>query len=294
MAEKAPNDDKHQRRQAALEFGRRKAAYNRQVSLLRKEYMDEYSKYKAEEQAARETERAEVTRLRLERQRAKNERSAQNALRQEELRRQAHLAFQDHLRVQQEKRDEMKKLFTKARQLIVDELEEEAPLWLTTREEVDSAFTHEAEQLLWSRKNGILGAPNPSLDSHFWQYECHTWHMRKTYKTQKEILLEEFEEKAYNEANIDPHFWTPERVQEHDELDRKARLRAMVRVEGRKSLLKRQKQYLDEDNVTEDGEPPRPAPIPSLGVLANMNAQENEGVQLLFKDPTNFLISMID
>jgi hypothetical protein len=284
------DDTKELNKHAAREFGRRKAAYKRQVGQLRKEYLGEYLTHKAEDEAARETEQAEATRKRLERQRSKNERSAENALRQVELRRQTHLAFQDHLQQMQEKRDAKNKLFTRAQQLIIEELEEEAPFWMTTPEEVGAAFTHEAEQLLWSRPNGILGAPNPSDDSHYWQYEAHTWQMKKTYKTQRDILLEELEEEAYSKANVDPNFWTPERLEQQEELERKARLRALVRLEGRRALLKKQKEFLDEEAISEDGEPPKPVPVPSLGVLSDVTAQEKEGSELLFKDPTKFFI----
>jgi hypothetical protein len=283
-------DDAEELRKIAHEYGRRNAAYKRQVSKLRKGYLEEHQRNKAEDDAQRDAEAAETTRRRLERQRAKNERSVQNAIRQEELRRQTHLAFQDHLLVQQEKRDYEKELLTRGRQLVIDEMEEEAPLWLTTPEEVDAAFTPEAEQLLWSRPQGVIGAPTPSLDSHFWQYECHTWDMSKTYKTQKDILLEEFEEEAYAATNLDPKFWTPERVQAREEVERKAQLRANVRSEGRKVLLKRQKEFLDEESETPEGEVPRPMPVPSLGVLGNNNALEKEGAELLLKDPTKFFL----
>lgn len=283
-------EDKAELRKFAVEFGRRRAAYNRQVSQLRREYMDEYQRQRQEDEAQQDAERQEMTRKRLERQRAKNERSVQNELRQQELRRQAHLAFQDHLRLEQEKRDAKKDLYTRAQQLLVDELEEEAKLWLTTPEEVEAAFTHEAEQLLWARGQGILGVPNPTLDSHFWQYETHTWEMTKTYKTHKDILLEENEEQVYHATNVDPEFWTPERVKVHEELERKAKLRANVRLEGRRALLKRQQQYLNEELETSEDEPPKPQPIPSLGVLANVRAQEAEGAQVLFNDPTQFFI----
>ena len=265
-----------------------RASYKREVSRLRKEYMDEYLKHKSEDDAVRDAEMAEIKRRRLERQRIKNIRSAENAVRQAELRRQTHLAFQDHLRQQQEIRDTRKELIRKARQLVIDELEEEAPLWLTTAEEIDAAFSHENEQLLWSRPNGVIGVPNPSLDSHFWQYECHTWHMPKTYKTQREILLEEIEEQSYEQANIDPKYWNNSRLQSRERLERKAKLRAMVRWEGRKALLRKQKQSLDDASQPEEGEPPRPMYVPSLGVLADINAQEKEGSEILMNDPTTF------
>ena len=35
-------------------------------------------------------------------------------------------------------------------------------MWLTTLEEVDAAFTHEAEQHLWGRPHGVIGAPTKS------------------------------------------------------------------------------------------------------------------------------------
>ena len=284
----ARKESKAELRKIALEYGRRKAAYNRHVSKLRKDYMDEYQRQKKEDEAQRDAERAETTRRRLERQRAKNERSVQNAIRQEELRRQTQLAFEDHLRVQQEKRDGDRELMRRARQLLIDELEEEAPLWMTTPEEVEAAFTPEAEQLLWARPQGVLGVPNPSLDSHFWQYETHTWEMNKTYKTRQDILLEENEKTVYHMTNVDPEFWDDDRVAAQEELEQKAKLRANVRITGRRSLLKRQQEFLAEDSKTKEGEPPKPAPIPSLGALGNTKAHEREGAEILFKDPTQF------
>lgn len=282
--------EKQRLRQIALEYGQQRASYRRRVNQLRKAYLDEYLKHKAEDEAQRETERAAVTRRRLERQRAKNERSVENARRQKELRRQAHLAFQDHLRVQHERREQHKDLMKRARQLVIDELEEECHLWMTTPEEVEAAFSPEAEQLLWARPQGVLGVPNPSPDAHFWTYEGHTWDMSKTYKTQSQLLLEEFEQEAYMETNVDPNVWTPERIAEREELERKAKLRTNVRLEGRKNLLKRQLDYLDQDQETAEDEPPKPMPVPSLGVLANTQAQEKEGVELLLQDPTKFFV----
>ncbi|CAJ1890713.1 unnamed protein product [Cylindrotheca closterium] len=283
-------DDSEELRKIAHEFNRRKAAYKRQVSKLRKGYLEEYQRNKAEDEAQRDAEEAETTRRRLERQRAKNERSVQNAHRQQELRRQTELAFQDHLRVQQEKRDYEKDVFNRARQLVIDELEEEAPMWLTTPEEIEAAFSPEAEQALWARPQGVIGVPNPSLDSEFWQHECHTWDMSKTYKTQQDILADEYEELVYAETNIDPSYWSPEKVAEREALERKAKLRANVRTEGRKSLLRRQKEFLDEESETPEGEVPRPKPIPSLGVLGSNQAQEKEGAEMLLKDPTKFFV----
>ena len=48
--------------------------------------------------------------------------------------------------------------------MLIDELEEEAPLWLMTPEEVEAAFTPEAEQLLWARPQGVFGAPASPME----------------------------------------------------------------------------------------------------------------------------------
>ena len=109
-------------------------------------------------------------------------------------------------------REAEKERFRRARQMVIDELEEEAPLWLISPEEVEAAFTHEAGQLLWARPGGVIGAPNPGLDAHFWQYEVHSQDFRQTYPSKRELLLEELEEEAYRKANIDPKIWTKRRA----------------------------------------------------------------------------------
>jgi hypothetical protein len=279
---------KEDKRVAARDYNSRRAAYRRQVSRIRKQYFDEIAREKAEEEAKLGAEKDEITRRRLERQRLKNIRSAQNALKQEEQRVEREQEFHEHLRVQQIKRDEQKRLFNKARGMVLAELEAEADLWLTTPEEVEAAFTHEAEQMLWARPNGVLGSPSPSVDSHFWQYESHTMHLNKTYKTPRELLLQELLDKIYEEATVDETFWTPERVRDREELERKAKLRAMVRAEGRRSLLEKQKQLLDDYFGTAEDEVPKRMPAPNVKILGDVEAQEKEGVEILLKDPTKF------
>ena len=62
---------------------------------------------------------AATTRCRLERQRAKNERSLQNAIRQEELRIQQARASEEHLRLQQQIRTARNELHQKAPNAVV-------------------------------------------------------------------------------------------------------------------------------------------------------------------------------
>jgi len=273
---------------AARDFNSRRADYKRQVSVLRKKYADEIARKKAEEEKQVELEKQAAKRRYLERQRLKNIRSAQNALTEEERRLEQEKIFQEHLRTQQEERDERNRKFALARQMVIDELEAEADLWLTTPEEVEAAFTHEAEQLLWARPNGVLGSPSPSVDSHFWQYESHTMHLDKTYRTPRELLLEEMLEHIYEQATVDEKFWTPERVKDREELEQKAKLRAMVRAEGRRALLNMQKEMLESYYSTSEDEVPKRMPAPNVKVLANIPAQEKEGVEILLKDPTKF------
>jgi hypothetical protein len=275
---------------AARDFNNRRAAYLRQVSQLRKSYAAQVAEQNAADQAERQATERELTRRRLERQRLKNIRSAQNAIIQEELRVAREREFQQHLERQQEIRNEKNERLTAARQLVVDILEEEAPLWMTNAAEVEAAFTPEAEQLLWSFPGGVLGAPNPSLDSHMWQHETHTWSMRKSYKTKREVLLERIQEQAYNEANMDASFWTPERLAKRHELEQRARLRADVQNAGRRELLKRQAQMMDERDATGKGDVPKAMPAPSLKMQANDKALEREGAQILMQHPERFFV----
>jgi len=301
-ASEAQQRKKNNLRSKALSYNNERADYLRQVSRLRSRYKEEVTVYQAQDEAEKEAARGQATRRRLERQRAKNERTLQNAIRQKELRKQQAVAFEDHLLQQQEIRDANNILHQRARQLILSELEEESTLWLSSTEDVEKVFGDdncgETEQLLWAKPQGVVGVPNPSLDSHFWSYEGHTWDRSKTYKTKSEMLLQKLEDRVYDKTNVDTkNVWTLEHSDAHDGLVRKAKLRAMVRQAGRRSLLQRQKEYLDVDQrIVENEEtgvaqePPKPIPIPSLGVLANTHAQEKEGSELLLNDPTKFFI----
>lgn len=280
------------RRSASLEHNSKRASYKRRVGNLRRQYLEEHKRYSAQDLAEKDAAVAITTRRRLERQRAKNERSFQNAIRQEELKRQTQAAFEDHLKQQQEIREAKEVFHQRARQILVDDLEEESHLWLTTPEEVEAAFSDpNNEQMLWARSQGVLGVPNPSLDSHFWSYEGHTWDRSKTYKTRSEVLLEKLEHEAYVDTNVDfEKFWTTDKIQDTEAMEQKAKLRANVRQAGRKALLQRQKGYIDTEQETAEGEPPKPPPIPSLAVLGNTKAQEEEGAEIMLKDPTKFFV----
>jgi len=285
-------------RRAAQQYNNRRAAYKDAVSELRKQYAAEIARQRKSDEEAEAKKRAALTRQRLERQRAKNIRSARNAARAEEKRLARAAEFEEELRVAQINRDARRARFAKARQLVVDELEAEAPLWLTTPEEVEAALDKEGEQRLWARPGGVVGAPNPTDDAEFWRYEAHTWDMSKTYITPREELLRELEEMSYVEANVDETYWTEEKLREQKELEDKAKLRAMVREEGRKALLMKQRRMMQDRYAGDKKETdanglvkapiPRPMPAPKLNFLANYRAMEEEGVKILKDDPTKF------
>lgn len=278
-------------KQAAAEISNRRVAYNQEVSILRKAYASEVALQRAADQAELAAKQREETRRTLERKRVRNIKAAQSSIRELERRRRRELEFQEELRVAQVNRDARNERFRKARQLLVDELEAEAPLWLTTSEEVEAAFTKAAEQELWALPNSVLGAPLPTDDAVYWNLESHTYHLFRTYPTRQEVLAEEMLERAYDETNIDKSYWTPERLQARAALDDKAKLRAMVRQEGRRSLLLKQKELLQDfmpQGKDAENKVPRRMPVPNVNLLADDKLMEKEGMEVLLKDPTKF------
>lgn len=277
-------------RSAAIDYNNRRAAYKRNVSELRKSYAQQIAEETAKAQAAAESARQTLTRQRLERQRKKNERSAANALRLEQFRKDREQEFHRHLEQQQQIRTAKYERFQAARQLVVDELEQEAPLWMTSVEEVNKAFSHENTQLLWAFPGGVLGAPQPTADATFWEYQSHTWHMTKTYKSQKQLLLEKIEEEAYDEANIDPAVWTLERRAAWENKQRKAKLRALIHAAGRTALIQRQQQLLNDlhEQQMNESDVPKPKPVASMKVLRNNRAIEEEGAKVALENPHQF------
>mmetsp|Transcript_5313 Transcript_5313/g.6004 ORF Transcript_5313/g.6004 Transcript_5313/m.6004 type:complete len:699 (-) Transcript_5313:3-2099(-) len=283
----------------ATSYNNRRAAYKKAVSKLRKQYADEISQQRQQDLQAEQKQKEEQTRQRLETQRLKNIQSVKNAMRQEEHRLQKKNEFEEHLKVAQQNREAREERFVKARRLVVEELETQSDKWLTTPEEVDMALNGvEQEQKLWAKPGSFIGEALPSEDADFWRYESHTWQLQKTYPSAREKLLEQLKELIYDEANLDPRYWTQERLDEHEELQSKAKLRALVREAGRKALLLKQRElmqdrHLEENAIGTDGLPPLPPKAmaaPSLKVLADYEAMEKEGVKLLREDPTRFFV----
>lgn len=293
-ADPTPKDRNLDPRKLARDYANRRAAYKKEVSKIRVRYAKEIAAQTAKDDAETKAIREATRRAKLERQRLKNIRSARNAMREQEKRLARKAEFEEELRVAQVNRDARNERFRKARQMVVDELEAEAHLWLTTPEEVDAAFGDglAVSQQLWAHRGGVLGAPVPTEDAEFWRYESHTWDMSKTFRTPRENLLEELEELTYFEANMDDSYWTEERLKDLAVKEEKAKLRAMVREEGRRALLAKQKRMLQDTFGSENdpGAIPKAMPVPKLDVLANYGAMEKEGAKILREDPTKFFV----
>lgn len=286
-----------------LPFHTRRAKYKKAVSSLRKQYALEISRQQKLDLESQQKQKAIITRKRLERQRLKNIQSTKNALKQEQLRIQAKADFEHHLIEQQVKRSQREERFVKAKKIVVDELEQQADYWMTSREEVDVLLCNtrnpNIDQELWTRPASYVGEPAPSNDASFWRYESHTWKVQKTYQTPKDKLLQEIQEGLYDHANIDYNlYWSKERVAFQLEKEEKAKLRALVLNEGKKVLLQKQRRLMQDvhatqkhENTTQHIVPPKlDAPVPSTDILANYEAMEMEGVNLLREDPTKFFV----
>eukprot|EP00979_Chaetoceros_neogracilis_P012679 scaffold3434_cov252-Chaetoceros_neogracile.AAC.2 len=294
----ASKPSKDLRLEVSNNYNKRRATYNNAVGQLRKQYANEVAKQRLTDEKALAEKKADETRKRLERQRVKNLRSVQNAMRHEETRKNRAEEFEKEVQISQVNRNERLARFDKARRLVLQELEEESVHWLSTPEAVDAALDGDANvQQLWSRAGGFAGAPMPAEDADFWRYESHTWDMSRTYQSAREKVMEEIEELAYYDSNLDPKFWDEDKIQFQNELEQKAKLRALVREEGRKSLLLKQRRmmqdtYADKNSVGLDNMPPIPSPMPapSLNVLADYDAMEMEGAKILEEDPSKFFV----
>ena len=290
--------DKQTRVRVANNFNRRRADYKKAVGQLRKQYADEVSQQRATDEKAQAKKKAEETRKRLEHQRKKNLQSVKNAMRHEEVRRKRAKEFEEEIKIAQVNRTARLDRFDKAKRLLIQELEEESVHWLSTPEEVSAALDGvDNEQKLWARPGSFVGAPLPSEDADFWRYQGHTWKMTKNYRSAREKMMEELEDMAYHNSNLDESYWDEEKIKFQVELEKKAKLRALVREEGRKSLLLKQRQmmqdnYAEKNAVGPDGIAPVPTAmsVPSLNVLADYEAMDREGVKILEENPSKFFV----
>lgn len=285
-------------------YARERRLYREQVSALRKRYAQEIAEKRAAEQAREAADRAAVTARRRERQRLKNLRSIKSAKREIEKRAARAKEFERELEVAQKNRDARNERYRAARQLLINELEEEAPLWMTTREEVDAALSgRDNVQKLWAAPC-LVGAAPP--DAAFWRYETHAMPKLGALPTKKELALERIEEDIHAKTNMDPNVWTEERVQETIGKMEKAKLRALVQNAGRNAIINRhneavrekylggipdmKEQHKDKIPPHEIVQPSRKLPAPNMKLLVDYEAMEEEGAKILMENPGQFFV----
>lgn len=278
-----------------------RAEYKRAVSKIRREYAMEIQRQTKMDEESKQKQRELVTRQRLERQRHKNIRSTQNAMRQEQLRVEQKQRFEQHLQQQQLKRQQRSERFQDARRIVLQELDQQSKYWMVTPQDVDELLCKTKnpfiDQQLWTRPGSFVGEPAPSSDANFWRYESHTWKIQSTYPTAKEKLLENIHDIVYDQSNVDDKvYWNKDRIEYQDDLERKAKLRALVQNEGKRLLLLKQRQLMQDlhsqqlhANQQDSIVPPKlDVPVPSSEILANYEAMEQEGVKVLRKHPDKF------
>jgi len=275
-------------------FQEKRLEYEKAVSSLRKQYAKEVEKEKQSQQKEEEEARLAQIRKRLEGQRRKHVRATYHAQLEKEKREVRALEHVEEVKVSQDQLQKQKDRIKKAQALLIAELEEEAPYWFTTEEEVEEIFSNkEVEQQLWTHPGGCIGAPGPSEDAEFWKYVSHTWDMSRTYPSPRDLLLEQFQDDIYEETNVDyDTYWTDQRQQATEEIRDKAKLRALVREQGRRSLLQKQRKMLQDQYSKaseENNNLPKTMPAPKLQVLANIKAMEEEGVNILKENISNFI-----
>jgi hypothetical protein len=294
---------KARQQKTAQSYNSRRAEYKRAVSELRKQYASTIERQTKLDEESKQKQLALVTRKRLERQRLKNIKSVQHAMLQEQRRVQRKQEFEQHLKHQKEKDQQKQARFHEARKLLVNELEQQATHWMTSKDEVDAVLSTTRnpfiDQHLWTRPGSFVGEPAPSTDASFWRYEAHTWKIQSNYPTAKEKLLEDLKQRVYEHTNVDyKKYWTHDEIQHQRELEQKAKLRALVLNEGKKVLLNKQRQLLKDlhhqqqiNNTQQLVIPPKlQLPVPSTDILANTEAMEQAGVNALRENPGKFFV----
>ena len=287
----------------AKRYHEQRILYKQQVSNLRKQYALEISTQRALEEAKLAKERESIQKRKKKRQREKNLRSVENAKRDLERKAERAKEFQKELEIAQNNRNRRNELFRKARLLFLQELEEESSKWMINEKEVEEILgSWQTEQMLWSSPYVIGATPE---DSSFWRYESHTLRRQRTFLSPREYILEKLEERILIDSNLNEQFWTQEKLDEIVQKKTKAKLRALVQMQGKYLLLNRQNQMLRDEYLSNneidarDSEgrinrniikPKKRIPAPSLNILANLEAQEEEGVKILMKDPTTFFV----
>lgn len=277
-----------------------KSLYKKQLSGLRKEYAIEYAKHKEKERKIQENLKSKLIANAHKRQVIKNIKSVANAKRDLAEKAQRIAEWEEELKVTQQKRDLHRSRMKKARELIISELEEEAPKWLISQEEINAQMDddHAMEQL-WTFDHAVIGAIpdeqpgvmeakwNTGGDSTYWRYGSDTMDMSMTYLSPVQHYYNQLINSTVQDANI--HNLKPEEVVVHKNVSERMRLRGRVRELALKMLVQRQiAEELGSDGNDDDGkEISANHPIREEKILKHHTQQLEEMERELILNPNN-------
>eukprot|EP00816_Leptocylindrus_hargravesii_P006942 CAMPEP_0196818694 /NCGR_PEP_ID=MMETSP1362-20130617/66929_1 /TAXON_ID=163516 /ORGANISM="Leptocylindrus danicus, Strain CCMP1856" /LENGTH=560 /DNA_ID=CAMNT_0042196893 /DNA_START=268 /DNA_END=1947 /DNA_ORIENTATION=- len=255
-------------------FAQNRNIYRKEVSNLRKQYAVEIAAERRADEARKAAERQKIAAEKQKRVAKKLERSIQNARldhARKAARRQQWLQELEQAKIKRLAREER---YMKARRLLLQELEEEAPLWMTTKEEVEEKLSDEQ---FWHRPSLVGARPD---DAVFWKYEGLHQDKSKTYLTPRDKFYQHLLDHLYLESNCDAEYWANGgRLEQYEERAERAKLRSLVRSKGRKRLEK----TFDDPFKDEKFRNRR-----QLLAALEIGADEVEGVKMLLSDPTQF------
>lgn len=241
---------------------------------MRKQYAVEIEAERRADEARKAAERQKIAAEKQKRVAKKLERSIQNARKdtaRKAVRREDWLQELEQAKIKRLAREER---YKNARRLLLQELEEEAPLWMTTKEEIDEKLSDEQ---FWYKPSLIGARPD---DAVFWKYEGLHQDKSRTYLTPRDKFYQHLLGHLYLESNCDAEYWSEGgRLEQHEERAERAKLRSLVRSKGRKRLEK----TFDDPFKDEKFRSRR-----QLLAALKMGADEVEGVKMLLSDPTQF------
>jgi len=277
-----------------------KSLYKKQLSGLRKEYAVEHAKHKEKERKIQENLKSKLIANAHKRQVIKNIKSVANAKRDLAEKAQRIAEWEEELIVTQQKRDLHRSRMKKARELIISELEEEAPKWLISQEEINAQMDddHAMEQL-WTFDHAVIGAIpdeqpgvmeakwNTGGDSTYWRYGSDTMDMSMTHLSPVQHYYNQLINSTVQDANI--HNLKPEEVVVHKNVSERMRLRGRVRELALKMLVQRQiAEELGSDGNDDDGkEISANHPIREEKILKHHTQQLEEMERELILNPNN-------
>jgi len=220
----------------------------------------------------KELERKRTEEAKRKRMALKLQRSIENAKKDRARKEARRIEWLKEVEISQEKYSARQARYLKARHILLQELEEEAPLWISSKEEVEERLS---DDQFWTRPNLIGARPD---DAVFWQYESLVplEAKRNTYPTRRELFLEYVKEQLYYDENVKAN---PEEESKFEERSERAKLRSLVLRRGRKAI---------EDIYNDPRKKREYRNVKAMYEALKEGKHEEVGAQMLLNDPTSF------